>query len=303
MTDYGREMILFPEGHFEEGSIQESGRDFWERRRRHPEYVKLCEGVVFTEAGVPTLKWVRENLDASGEKSKRAKELIGIDQILDPSKSAREFDEINPSIIHTFGGAPVPVKAIAKEPDSSNDPARFVEDGRYLTIKVDLTEKDSRLLPLVKFYLEHFRQYTGNAHYKDGERSRFDKNEIYYQVWDERNQRTPFAKIAQKLRIREDAAKEYFYKAWALIMGETYDRERWNRLFPPTESKGQELAVGEVKYGGFDNSFESDPEARLLLEEVFEMCSNCLDKKCFKMLKTNLHEWTPCQGVEAYLRS
>jgi len=232
-------MILFPSRYrnndFKKGLIEESGKDFWERRRLHPEYIRLCENIEFHKSGLPAPKWIGKNKKIIEEKLIKAKERFGIEQIVNPEMNA---DELNPSIVQTIGVSPVMVRAIApKDSDifrainsgNFHNPARFIEDDKYLTLKIDMTQANIRIIPLVRFYIRYFRQYIERKGVDAG-RSHFEKRRRYYRVWEERKQKKSFKAISKKLSIDVDTAKKEFYRAYELIMERSYNPVHYGEI-------------------------------------------------------------------------
>jgi hypothetical protein len=130
--------------------------------RRCEKYLTLCEGVEFHQSGIVDLKWVALNTEKHMEINKRANQL-GVKQILDPSK---EFYSLQPDIaIDIIGPTPVEVLALQDlTPSSQNRESwqqRFLKDGKYLTVKIDVTQRKSDIINQIKIYLDYYRDLLG----------------------------------------------------------------------------------------------------------------------------------------------
>jgi hypothetical protein len=246
--------------------LEERNWAFWEKLREKPEYLKLCEDIKFHDSSLVSPRWTVENMEVFLEKSRKAKELFGIDQIVDPRKSQKE---LQPDIIHLFGVAPVPIKAISALNSDSDMKNRFIEDNRYITLKVDITAKDNVLVPLFKEYVEYFRQEYLKAN-SPATRDHSSKQRGYFKIWRKRKRKTPFSIIAKEEGISEDTAKKRYYRAYKLIMGHPYNP---------------------------DNKLKN----KIFKSELMKTCSNCTDETCLESLKKNPDNWIPCPDLVYFI--
>jgi hypothetical protein len=131
--------------------------DQWEAAKRCPEYLKLCEGVEFSESGLVSMKWVAQNRERHDEINKCLNR-AGIKQLIDPQKNPFE---IQPEIIFDIFSTPSAViVAPGKLPKSFDDnesyERRFLEDGRYLIVKMDMLQKKEDIRHQINLYLDRF---------------------------------------------------------------------------------------------------------------------------------------------------
>jgi hypothetical protein len=114
---------------------------------------------------------------------------------------------------------------------------------------VDLRKKKSELLKEFGAYFEeviHHRKYTKDSEWKrsyswwklDTKRSR-EEARRHLEVWKLRRQRKGYAKIAMVMRMKTDAVKKSFYRAFELIEGRIYQPESFRQSY--WEIKKEEL--------------------------------------------------------------
>ena len=279
----------------------------WEKIRRKPQYQKLCDGIDFHISGVIKPSWYvygHAERDNSLEKNKQARLLFGITQLIDSSKT---YEDLDPAI-RSVGIISAPIEAIAPKysefpiwtkPEESNDPRRFIEDGKYLTLKIDITKKDKTINEAFQLYLKFYRQFTRK---EQGRTHPEKETEIYFKVWDERLKRIPFSEIALKLRTNEEAVRKQFGRAFELIIERKYNRDVWKELIKENlikdknyeslldleEPKQQQKLTsdGEIERILYDSSsLFDDPMISLYVEDISQnivnnYCQNCPDSKC-----------------------
>jgi len=314
ISTFTDKQILFTTPQDDTATLTEAS---WERIRRNPQYQKVCDGIEFNDAGIVELSWYAyghpENQNVL-EKSNQAQSLFGITQLLNPKKT---YEELLP-VIHLVGIEPVPIEATASKLEG---PQRFLEDGKYITLKINITQKDKHILESLKLYLDYYRQFTG----KDSGRNHTAKEtEFYYKVWDERLSLTSFSEIALKFGITAEAARKQFRKAYELILGEKYDkasvpeiiddylsRKRdFKKLLQHSDIKQQhKIAQNEdavkIREMTPDNSIDGDPEVYSLLKDIHkEFCQKCSDLKCKETFESgDLKVLKDCPRAITYLQS
>jgi hypothetical protein len=250
-----REISLFPVS--EGGNLPNETKNkvFWETLRKRPGYLELCKGIKFYDrTGLPSMWHLKpENQEDYFKTMNRARELFSIEELVDPRK---EYSELQPDIVNLFGIAPKLVSAIAPA-EAPPGPRQFIEDDRYVTLRIDISERYDYIEPLIKVHLDHFR---GQVKQKAG-REHYEKQLEYLKVWDERKKKVPFKTIASGKKITVEVAKKRFYRAYENIMGKPYDQEFFNKI---------EIHKTELR----------------------KTCINCPDKECLKSIDRGA--WVPC---------
>jgi hypothetical protein len=168
-------------------------RDTWEALRRCEDYFKLCEGVEFHKSGIVSMKWLAQNREKNDEINKRLNQ-VGIKQLLDSNKS---FFDLQPDIaFDIIGSTPVEVIAPKNLPanfeDKKSNELRFLEDGKYLTVKIDVTQRKGDIENQIKLYLDYYRELI------DLPDTRHSGKQQHWQVYDllkEGNTHTEIIKI------------------------------------------------------------------------------------------------------------
>ena len=208
---------------------------------RNPDYIEDVKNVQFDDNGfeIPALdsetdairdKWKLDTLVSPAIKiSEDAVAALPIfkSTLAVSASYCRTEREMTKSEKVAAAGYPAP-----KHPDSDS-PEMILEsnpiwDERYikLTIDVDPDRSVDSILEEVKSYIQDARtQLSAKDH-----RLHFEKRKAYYGVWDLRKEKTPFKHIAKKLGILEEDAKRHYYNAYFLIMGEPFDKEKWNKI-------------------------------------------------------------------------
>lgn len=100
-----------------------------------------------------------------------------------------------------------------------------LEDGRYLTLKIDLLQDKKDIIATIKSDMEFYSRYIKKEQTRDTGSRTIDR----FLVWDEYRTLRKFSKIAEKYQVREATVRKAYYRAFELIMGEPYDMERHNR--------------------------------------------------------------------------
>lgn len=147
-----------------------------------------------------------------------------------PDQLPFEFDECNPPIVQL---------SKPQEARYGERPGRPLKPSERI-IKVDLSARPSDLLFEFKNFLARVdkarslgglpSQYSENYSRWEPDNSRFRK-EAWRQlkVWQMRKEKKTFSEIAKVLKMSADAARKAFYKAYGLIEGRNYDREKFLR--------------------------------------------------------------------------
>ena len=287
-------------------------RAFWETLRRKPEYLELCKEFDFNKnTGLISTKWIikLENRDKLKRATDRARELWGIEQLFDPQK---KYLELQPDIVNLFGVARKLVTAL-----SPYGEYQFIQDGRYVILKIDISEPYDYIEPLIKIYLDHFR---GQVKQKEG-REHYKKQLEYLKVWDERLRGEQFPTIAIKLKISLDQARERYYRAFELILGKKYEKKVGRRLIIEKlektrdfkrlldfeeKSKTEGLHINDYDAVSDDSSsIFSNPQTKLLIDDILKTCcQGCSDVECrASFLNGDLEILQDCPLAIRYLRS
>ena len=317
------EKTLFSVTNDSNNTLEERNWAFWEILREKPEYLELCEDIKFHNSGVVSPRWMIENMEKFLKKSKRAKELLGIETIVDPSKSQHD---LQPDIIHLFGVAPVPITAISSVNSDSDKNNRFIEDNRYVTLKVDFTAKDNLLIPLLKEFLEFFRERNSdvdNGPSNSAKNTTPEKNNSFLE--DKRYVTLKFDFTA-KNNILIPLFKEYltFFREQNSVS--QYNptskrehhskqrqytkicRERKNKTPFSIIAKQEGISVETAKKGyyrayelimGFPYSPDNKVKDEIHKIELQKTCDSCTDQKCLESLDKESGEWT-CPYAEHY---
>lgn len=109
--------------------------------------------------------------------------------------------------------------------DFEHDFSPHLEDGRYLTLKIDLLQDKKDIMTTIKSDMEFYLRYINKDQTRDTESRTIDR----FLVWDEYKTLRNFAKIARKHKVNKATVRKAYYRAFELIMGEPYDPERHNR--------------------------------------------------------------------------
>lgn len=124
-------------------------------------------------------------------------------------------------------GYPAPKFPDPDEPETILESTPIWDDHCIkLTIDVHPDWSLDSILEQVKSHIQDARsQLSAKDH-----RLHFEKRTAYYRVWDLRKEKTPFKQIAKELGIQEEDAKRHYYKAYYLILGEPFDKEKWSKI-------------------------------------------------------------------------
>jgi hypothetical protein len=278
---------------------------FWEILRKRPGYQKLCKGIKFYDrTGLPSMWHLKpENQEDYFKTRNRARELFGIEELVDPRK---EYSELQPDIVNCFGVARKLVSAIAP-PEAPPGPRQFIQDDRYVTLRIDITERYDYIEPLIKIHLDHFRDQVKQ---KEG-REHYGKQIEYLKVWNEFLNGEKIPAIAMKLGISPDQVENGCRRAFELIIGKKYDKKiltelirdnleknkAYDRLLALEEkSTAEGITVDTSNAHGYDNSIFNDPETKTLIEDIFKkVCRDCDNEECkIRLLKGNIEVIEDC---------
>lgn len=151
-------------------------------------------------------------------------------------------------------------------------------------------------------------------------------------VWKLRKQQIPFSQIAGQLKISEDLAKKQFYRAFELILGETYEknirksivrkelervatdpnkkniRERWEKLLKFEEIK-QQHKLGGKDFKDFLSSeeVENTLEESMYVNDIKKICTKCDDISCCEAMNNafdtgDFDSWNACTDIYDYIK-
>lgn len=109
--------------------------------------------------------------------------------------------------------------------DFEHDFSPHLEDNRYLTLKIDLLQDKKDIMAAIKSDMEFYGKYVKKEQTRDTESRTIDR----FLVWDEYKTSRKFSKIAKKHKVNKATVRKAYYRAFELIMGETYDPERHNK--------------------------------------------------------------------------
>jgi hypothetical protein len=308
-----KEISLFPVS--EGGNLpnETMNRVFWEILRKRPGYQELCKGIKFYDrTGLPSMWHLKpENQEDYFKTRNRARELFSIEELVDPEK---DYSELQPDIVNLFGIAPKLVSAIAPA-DAPPGPRQFIQDDRYVTLRIDITERYDYIEPLIKIHLDHFR---GQVKQKEG-REHYEKQLRYLKIWDELLNGEQIATIAIKLNISLDKAKNGYRRAFELITGKKYDKEVLRQLIIEKLKKDrnfkrlldfEEKAETEGRRIDDDDdvrddniSIFNDTEAKLLIDDILKVfCQSCGNEECKTLfLNGDIEVMKDCANVVKFL--
>lgn len=108
-------------------------------------------------------------------------------------------------------------------PEYRHDYSPMLKDRRYLTVEIDLSRGKTHIEKSIREYIAIFSPYVEKPD------TRVRESDRMYQVWDEYKLLHSFSKVSKKLKIKESTARKTYYRAFALIMGETYDSTKHNK--------------------------------------------------------------------------
>jgi hypothetical protein len=198
-------------------SMQLRQWEFWETLRRHHEYKKLCEGIEFLDTGTinPTWGAAAENQQLITERRRRIKAIFGVEGIMDP---ARKYDELPGEAVGEVSPEPVTIRDHHLHPgqiSSNGDP--YLENGKYITLTVDITLPLEEIMQLVKAYIGLLSAKAGVTPHAT--RTRFYEAEEAFQVYDLRVAGKTDTEIARKLwpkkfkaaTVSDEAARQRKY--------------------------------------------------------------------------------------------
>jgi hypothetical protein len=160
---YNREGLSEPDG------LQLRKWEFWESLRRNEKYKKLCEGIEFLPTGTVSPRWLipLENRSLIAERQGRVFELFGVESIMDPSCS---YKKLFGGVIEILGVTPDAVTLIAPHikpgqtfPDADSYKKRFIEDGRFIALRIDLTQPNGEIRQKAEHFISEQRTLAGIA--------------------------------------------------------------------------------------------------------------------------------------------
>jgi len=264
-------------------------REVWERRRRNPKYLAICDQIDFDQNGYyieinqPILEG-SINLVPFPSPS-------GLILLIRPDK---EFDEILKEMpiqkdsckfgIHfrgSYENAVCPKTNIPEDGSSFNYHA-FLQDGRFVNFEIDLSQNNQDIQSELFGYIKTFRNIYRIKTQKGGKT--FEKRLQYYEIWDLRKGKKSFEEIAlahkknreELLEKATNRVKKQFYKAFELIMDYQYDPEKFKVL--RSTIKKSELKIP---------------------------CKKCPDSKCREEMENNDPFCVPCpdylKAIEPYI--
>ena len=106
--------------------------------------------------------------------------------------------------------------------DWFNAPQRFIEDGRYIILKIDITMQDGPLRDLIWEHVKYLRQFTPEQ--EKEQREHLSTRLSGYRILSGRREGKPFSELAAKEGVSIDTAKKRFRTAFELIQGVPYER-------------------------------------------------------------------------------
>ena len=210
----------------------------WQLIRRNPEYI------------VSYKRFERGEIEGKSLLEKFDFDPLFLIKPLDPSNDAQERQSIQYNIqVNTGGGKEYRLKPKEQEASLSqkNNPifanlfkpavmivTPFLEDNKYITLKIDTTQKRNIISSKIKQVLDFVEISIKN---KRTRRGRFKEWENQLKVWDLRSKKKPFNKIAtelyphENLSKSEDRVKKQYYLIYEKITGEKYDPQEFKELF------------------------------------------------------------------------
>lgn len=152
--------VIFPRNCY----LEEYNIDFWERLRRNKKYIELCKEIKFDKYGSISTSWIQPGNQNLIEKLTTAKKLFGIGYIIDPKKSA---DQLEAGMLNLFGLTPnivevfIPDENEKSYKDEYSWRRRMLIGDKYITLKIDITQKYSAIEPLLKLYVKEYKRILG----------------------------------------------------------------------------------------------------------------------------------------------
>ena len=122
-------------------------------------------------------------------------------------------------------------------PESSN--YNILENGKYLTLKLDITQRQYLIDAKMDLILNHIDRFglSPSRMLAKSQRDRWQEWENQRKVWDMRAEKKSYREIAMKLRRpneplikAKDRIKKQFRAAYELIMGEKYDPKKYKEI-------------------------------------------------------------------------
>ncbi|MBN1841504.1 MAG: hypothetical protein JW883_04370 [Deltaproteobacteria bacterium] len=321
--------------------LKTSLKDKWERTRRNIDYIEFCEthAQAFDENG--TLDTFAElTLEAEAIRDR-----FGLEMIYHPSIDISQDQMLQWPIFKN--PLAVGYEWREEKPDCftpiwDDHYIKLTIDINPERNLGQITDEVKEFVTSARAVLEIDEDKEGNSE----KRPHFDKRMDYYRIWDERNANKPFSVIARELGISDDLAKKRYYKGFKLITGEQYDKDIWKRLihktleqrvknlkgrddkntwkdlldFEQTTQKNVLIKAEPNEDGkrvyiedwnsqqGLDgSSIYTDPEARLLCQDIEKICKKCGDTACYKAMLTafrtdNFESWDACPNIYAFVK-
>lgn len=213
-------------------------RDTWERIRRNPAYLALCEKAIFDEEGLVDLECASKFKDVLSHIFSFTRSL-GLTTLVDPS---RDFENIPPCCFDVYLDTRETV--LPKMEPGSNGPIYRMRHGRFASFDIDITKSDSEIKEKLFAWLEKLRNerpvQTGEE--QEGIKTKYR----CYEVWDQRRGRKSITEIAEDHRENSEESlgraiariKRQFHRAFELIMGYPFDPTQFRRLVEQVERAG-----------------------------------------------------------------
>lgn len=213
---------------------------------------------------------------------------------------------------------------------------------------VDMRKRDTQLKAEFQKYLSSQRKIHAGGNrkgftYKSDETYREwtpendrEKRAVWKQleVWKLRKRSIGFKQISRQMGLTEDHTKKLFYRAFALIMGDSYrkefwkqieddhntkaflaemtqnekirtDKNAWKKYLDKLEAPRKEMTISNPQYSS-DLPDEKVPENMLVLD-LINICRACNDTECQKEALQALRDqdwgsWNACPNIYKYLK-
>ena len=306
--------------------------DRWQRLRRNPEYIAACDTIPFGDHGMVIDRLLMNH--TTYDKLPEIKGQFGLETIYAPwlDISTRDIF-LMPAIFKNDLAVQMERKVKNKEigvdenGDYENDDMTPIYDDHFirLTVNVHPDIRMEQILSEIKENVESARINLDKEMLAKIEKDRIhlNKRRICYDVWDKRRLRKSFVEIARELGLKsKNLAKQKFYTAYELIIGEKYDINQFKQLLnsislsqiTDQHSKEAFIKQDEIKLKeqlGFKDTIATDfnqlpnsvydGESTLFLD-INKHCEKCTDLECKSYLASqDFDNWVPCPDVYAIL--
>lgn len=257
-------------------------KDYWERLRRNPKYIKDYSEMQSMKREEFLDRWptfcgeyhLVEPINPDKEFEPALEKLIeiasgfiNIPNNLDGNMVPHPIERwsfVEKSVPHFDG---VMRKIVLRSHIKPKDFCLY--KGKYLNVLINIELADKQVRQIASDAVNLAKEFF---FVKDG-RARIEDNALSYKVWDLRKLKMSYAAIGAKLFPKQNwkrastRIRKSFLRAYELIFGKKYDPKNRKRI-------------------------EKD--------ELAKFCGNCTDKSCLHSLKRG-NNWLPCPSIAEYI--